>query len=683
MRHDAGDLYLEQVQIAGETVVVSAKKPLVERLADRMVLHTEQLISARGGNAWELLQKAPGVSVSGQDAVIVRNSAARILINNKLQLLSAEQVAEWLKTIPSENILRIEVITNPPASYGAEGGSLVNIVLRKDNRYGWNGVLRGSYQQNTFGKYRAGIDFNYRGSKLNIYGTYSFRYGKHLNSDVNSQTFSLAGGRQLTFQQNQERFYKPLNNRFRVGADYFLGKKDVIGIIAEQNFADSRSDFNIRSTVSGNPALVDSSFFTRHEENGNNTYGAYNINYKKHFNADKLVMNTDLDYARFADRTSAVNTSWFYDNTGAEKRNREIFSMQARQQINIYTARLDFTYSPAGPTRFEFGAKHSTIKTDNQLYFSVWNHVLQQFGNDTSRSNTFLYNEQVNALYFSVHSAKGKWKYQAGIRGEHTYTSANSVTLASKVKRNFFRVFPTAYVLYAPKEGYSYSFSIGNRINRPGYSFLNPFRFYSSPYSYIQGNPFLQPSFTYKAEAGATIRSNYNISLYYNYVTGMFTQLTYQDTQTRVTSYSRANLDKSNSVGIVLGAVNNIFSWWQSNIGMNIWRDQQRSRYLGSSFDYRKISFSFNISESFVINEQRKLRGELSFNYISPFIDGLYWSARSRYRLDAGLRQVILRGRADWAINATDLLRSKIDRQEVNYLDQRVTGKQYYDDRGI
>ncbi|MBL7729416.1 MAG: hypothetical protein JNM68_17100, partial [Dinghuibacter sp.] len=47
------------------------------------------------------------------------------------------------------------------------------------------------------------------------------------------------------------------------------------------------------------------------------------------------------------------------------------------------------------------------------------------------------------------------------------------------------------------------------------------------------------------------------------------------------------------------------------------------------------------------------------------------------------LRQVILRGRADWAINATDLLRSKIDRQEVNYLDQRVTGKQYYDDRGI
>lgn len=676
-----GPLHLEPLKKIEDTAVITGKRPVIERLPDRMVLNTEQLISSKGSTAWDIMQKAPGVSVSTQGMVYVRGGQARVMINNKLQLLSQEQLAEWLKSVPSENIIRIEVITNPSASFGAEGGSLVNIILRRDNRYGLNGIARFSYQLNTFAKYRTGADLNYRKNRLNLYGGYSFSYGEYLASDINTQTFAQAGNPDIVFRQNQERFNKPLGNRVRIGADYYINSKNVIGVLAEQNFTGSRLNFNIQSDVSRSNTIIDSSFYTNHSQKGDTRYSTYNFNYKKTYGAKNAVMNIDLDYARFKDMSDATNTSFFYDEAGQEKRQPVIFTMQAAQDVRIFTAKVDFT-QPLQQGTLEFGAKHSTIKTGNDLLFENWNHLIQAFQNDTSRSNIFAYTENVEAAYISFSLEKDKWKYQAGARSEYTHTTAYSGTLGSRVKRSYMRLFPTAYIMYAPKEGYSYNISIGNRINRPGYGFLNPFRFYSSPYSYIQGNPFLQPSFTYNAELGATLKTNYNITLYYKYIRGMFTQLTFQDSATKVTSYSRANLDKANNFGISLSATHNLFSWWQSNISADAWRDRQSSAYLGSSFDYRKFTYYFNINESFVLSKKNKINGELSFSYTSPFIDGLYWSERSRYRLDAGLRKPVLRGRATLALNATDLLRTKIDRQLVSYLNQRITGKQYYDERG-
>ncbi len=118
-----------------QEVEIKARKKLVERKIDRLVFNVQNSTSATGGDAMDALRVTPGVKVINDKISIIGKSGVSVLIDDKIMHLAGDDLANFLKTIPSDQIKSIEVITTPPAKYDAQGnGGLINIVLKKLKR---------------------------------------------------------------------------------------------------------------------------------------------------------------------------------------------------------------------------------------------------------------------------------------------------------------------------------------------------------------------------------------------------------------------------------------------------------------------------------------------------------------------------------------------------------------------
>src|SRR6218665_3741287 len=159
-------------------VDIKSKKRLIEHQADRLVFNVESMVSASGGDDAELLSKIPGVKLRNGSISLVGKSTVGVMINDKPSLLTGEDLLNFLKSIPSDNILKVEVIANPPAKYSAEGNSgLINIVLKNPKQKQWDAALSSNYTQTAYARGTAGGNFNYQKNKLSVFGNINYGNG--------------------------------------------------------------------------------------------------------------------------------------------------------------------------------------------------------------------------------------------------------------------------------------------------------------------------------------------------------------------------------------------------------------------------------------------------------------------------------------------------------------------------
>ncbi|UPF07242.1 carboxypeptidase-like regulatory domain-containing protein, partial [Flavobacterium psychrophilum] len=159
------DTYIGVIQIIEtqqqlEEVIIASKKKLIERKVDRLIFNVENSISASGGDAIDALKITPSIRVQNDKITMIGKSGMSIMIDDKLIQLSGYDLVNFLKTISSDNIKNIEVITTPPAKYSAEGNSgLVNIKLKKAKKDSWNATINSAYRQATYATRSIGGNF--------------------------------------------------------------------------------------------------------------------------------------------------------------------------------------------------------------------------------------------------------------------------------------------------------------------------------------------------------------------------------------------------------------------------------------------------------------------------------------------------------------------------------------------
>ncbi|OYX27649.1 MAG: hypothetical protein B7Z06_03800 [Flavobacteriales bacterium 32-35-8] len=161
----------EDTQELGGVLVV-AKRPSVKRLVDRLVFDVENS-TLSNNNVLDVLKFSPGVFVY-DGKITVKNSEPIIYINDRRIHLSSSEVQQLLEGTSAANIKSIEVITNPPAKYEAEGGAVINIVTSKNIIAGYNGSVFGNYKQGfEYPKYALGTSHFFKTDKLNSYLNYN------------------------------------------------------------------------------------------------------------------------------------------------------------------------------------------------------------------------------------------------------------------------------------------------------------------------------------------------------------------------------------------------------------------------------------------------------------------------------------------------------------------------------
>ncbi|WP_229725425.1 outer membrane beta-barrel family protein [Hymenobacter baengnokdamensis] len=341
--------------------------------------------------------------------------------------------------------------------------------------------------------------------------------------------------------------------------------------------------------------------------------------------------------------------------------------------------KADYVHPLAGtPWRAEAGAKASWVTTHSAITFDQ----LQQdeWQPDASRSNQFQYDEVIEAGYASLSTTLHQWELKAGLRGEHTYSLGQSPGTSQRVERNYFQLFPSAFVSRQVGEHDQVSVAAGRRITRPTYQNLNPFVSYTDAYTAIQGNPFLLPSLANSFVINYVHRDFQVLSLSYLRETNVVNLVTYQNDQTKVTTTRPENLDQALTVSLTSGGHMELTKWWGMDNQLVASYGEVQSQVEGQQVELRRVSATFNTDHTLRLPRQYQLL--VSGSYSSPSVQGLYYLRSSGY-LNLGLKKQLWNGRATLSLRASDLLRTNRYRSVVTYNNINMVWNNQWESRRV
>ena len=159
-----------------DEVIISSKKKLIQRKIDRLVFNVENSSKASEGDALDVLSVTPSIRVQNDNIMMIGKSNLKVMVNDKIIQLSGEYLTNFLRSIASEDIKEIEIITTPSAKYEASGNSgFVNIIIKEAKIDSWNAQIKSSYKQRRFSGGTLGGSFNFNKDKLSIATSFGYR----------------------------------------------------------------------------------------------------------------------------------------------------------------------------------------------------------------------------------------------------------------------------------------------------------------------------------------------------------------------------------------------------------------------------------------------------------------------------------------------------------------------------
>ena len=514
-------------------VEVKAKKPLIERQMDKLVVNVSASPLSAGSNGNDILRRSPGVRIDKDGNITVNGKGVEIWIDGKPSYLSGQQLKAMLDGTDGNTIEKIEIISNPSAKYDASGqGGIINIKTKRNMMKGLNGMLSAGYGGMYFGDVKrwlnnemVSLNLNYRGEKTYTFGQLTQVYAQN---DVDFETRRIVP--EIGSKQAIENYsYSGYNLDFqyymlKLGNDWYIDSVNTFGFILQVPYMRMKQDIiddrNIGYTVVGPDTTFSKTATNTATQAPQHTA---NLNFTHTFNeALERELTVNVDYNRYSTRSANLQKTDF----GTRSLNLDI---NTRQAADIYSAKLDFQTKFWQTGMIETGVKYALSSTDNRMTTdSTINNVKQP-----QTISNFLYQEHVAAAYISVGKQFGEhWSAKLGLRGEYTFSHGNWTSADSVTNKSYFDPFPTAYVGYTSsplgklQQPIAVSASYTRRIKRPNYWMLNPFRTYVDAYSYQEGNTNLSPEFNNDVELHFSWTQYFNLTFNFAHTQGMFDRKT-------------------------------------------------------------------------------------------------------------------------------------------------------------
>jgi len=651
------EIKLEKTATSLAAVTIVSKKPMVEVKADKTILNVEGTINAVGSDGLELLRKSPGVLVDKDDNISLSGkNGVRIYVDGRQSPLAGKDLADYLRSLNSSSIEAIEIITNPSAKYDAAGNAgIINIRLKKNKTFGTNGSLTGGYGIGRFAKYNGGISLNHRNRGVNVFGNYNY------NDSKNYMFMNLR--RELLdtlFDQQNTIINKTSSHNFKTGADFFLNKKNTIGVIVSGNISDDQFATNSSTPITYIPSGITDRILVANnknkaERNNVNT----NINYRYSDTAGR-ELNVDADYGRYRLRSDQLQPNFYYDPASGNELNRLIYNMIAPTNIDIYTIKSDYEQN-FKKGRLGIGFKTAWINSGNN--FERYNVYSNGKTLDTLRSNHFDYDENINAAYVNYSRQMKGWMLQAGLRVENTGTKGRSTGFSkngsgytpydSVFTRNYTNLFPSAAITFNKNPMSQWSLSYSRRIDRPQYQNLNPFEFKLDEYTFQKGNTGLRPQYTNSFGITHTYKYKLNTTLNYSHVSDVFTQLV--DTAELSKSFiTQKNLAEQDIVSINISYPLQV-KWFSAFINFNGYYSHYQADFGGGNRTINLDVFAYNIFAQNSFDLGKGWKGELSGWYASPSIWGGTFESRAMWNVDMGMQKSLFDGKGNIKVSVSDV----------------------------
>jgi len=649
------------------SVTVRAQPNPVERKLDRTVYNVENSVTSEGSTALEVMQRLPGVQVSGDGSIsLAGKQNVNVFIDGKPSNLGDEDLANLLRGMPSGNIQRIEIMSNPSAKYDAAGsGGIINIVRKRTKKEGWNGSVTGGAGQGEYPRYNGAVNLSYKDAGYSLYANMAYLHNKallgtNIESDVLNPDKSL-DNRQLTNTRNV-RFtnaYTPA-----AGIDFNLSNRTTLGFSGVGSIQDQGN------TTTSSLQQLDGNLHPTGKTQYINRYSDHPYNYtaSSHFShqldSTGGEFTVDLDFSDYYNKPGQAISNELYD-AGGQFLMDSLNQLNQVRRLNIYSAKVDLSKTLEGGVRFEAGLKSSYVKANSN------DHFYDVFGTgevlNPNQSNHFINKENINAGYINLNKEFRKLTVQAGLRAEHTANHADQLNNGEEIRQNYVKLFPSLFLDYKFDDVNKVNFRIGRRIDRPAYSLMNPFRRPLSATLYFEGNPNLQPQTSTNLELTYSFTDAFYITGGYEIFNDFITTLPFLDsdkvTQTRIPS----NVNGTHSYNVEIGYSKRLLGWWTPSYDVDIYRQSSHGSVMGVDVENPGIvSVDFDLNNSFSI--AKGLTAEVNYKFAGRrrIVSTTYGGYSV---LNLGVKKSVIQGKGTITLNLTNVFQSENETSTYQYGD--------------
>jgi len=648
-------LILDKKSNSLSEVTVTGKKPMVENKIDKTVVNVESFISNAGGTAMDVLEKSPGIIVDRDGNIGLKGKqGVIILVDGKQTFLGGQDLANFLKNMPANQLETIEIMTQPSAKYDASGNSgIINITTKKNKQSGFNGSVSLSYVQGVYPKSSNSINFNYRKNKVNLFSSYNYSYWEGFNQLSLLRKFrSNTSNLNAVFDQQSDAVNVGNGHTLRTGIDYSINKKTTIGFAVNETYNPRQWNSMSFSKISNGNYQLDSTntAHTRSKDPWKNM--GLNLNFRKVLDSTGRELTADFDYLYYLSRSRQFSDNYTFTNQGQQLSDSFLLRGNLPSDIKIYSAKADYVHPLSKESKIEAGLKSSYVETDNNAQYTKFDNPKQQWVTDDIRSNHFVYTENINAAYINYNRQIKKWGVQSGLRYEHTISKGRQLINNKDFNRNYGQLFPTAYVSYTLNKKNQFGLSYGRRIERPNYRDMNPFQYFLDQYTYQEGNPYLTPQFSHNIQVSHNFKSEMNTTLNYTQTTDIINDILKQNNNTKVTYVTKENVAKRRNIGLSVNYNKPLSKWWTTSVFANIFNNRFEGFVNNTPLDVNISSLMFNV------NNQLKFKkgwgGELSGFYRSRMQDGGIIVSKPMGMFSLGASKQIMKGKGTLKINVID-----------------------------
>ncbi|HRZ41360.1 MAG TPA: TonB-dependent receptor [Bacteroidales bacterium] len=646
-------LLQESASVLGK-VEVTAKQGVMEMHIDKRVFNVDQSIVSQGQTATEVLETVPSVEVDMDGNVSLRGSGnVTILIDGRPSAMLSGDIATALKQIPANIVESIEIITNPSAKYDPEGMSgIVNIKLKKDRRGGINGVVSAGY--GTWGKYNGSLNLNYRTQKFNVFGSYSLNRGSMYHFGTTNTVNSQNPDSLFYTDQELNMVGQRRSQMVRVGADWFINKKNTLSGTFSTNLSKHTDDDTVFTVFRDvNRLISDRSNRISGSTEDETGYSA-GLTWQRQFGrqGQELLVDANLSVRDETEETSYTDEilyAGYSDVSFYDYSNRRTFDVN-----RVASLQADYTHPINSRSKIEAGARIGYRMLDDDQYTNNFDTATGLWIPDTNRTYQYIFSEMIPALYATWSGSLSKLSYKAGLRLEHTLIHGDLPEDAEDFSRNYPSLFPSIHLSYKQDKSTEYLISYSRRISRPRSGMLNPFTDYSDPMNIRTGNPYLDPEFTHSIEVGySRFFKKFSIisSIFYRQSNDQIERFKEIDS-TGVTIMTFRNLSSGISYGYEFIGTYHPAKWWSINGNFNLNQRIINADKIQEGLRNSGLMWSVKLMSTMNLSTGTSI--QITGNYTSPRILTLGTSA-PRYVVDLGVRQSVLKNRGTLSLRVSDV----------------------------
>ena len=588
-----------------------------------------------GGSIGDALRQQSSVTVDPDGNVSIRGNGNVLLLLDGVPTNLGS-----INAIPSSNIASIEIITNPNASYDAEGtGGIINIVTKKGGKKGLSGMAAVNYGFNHFTN--GSLALNYIRNKFALRFNYQVKYEDDINNG-NLYRYYRTTGDSLSQQIHALRTVfnnnislgvtiKP-NMRNKIDADFrlILPRLNTVQDLSNDWYHNGiLSHENRRSDVTWNRENLDGTFAYWH------AIRPGKLTFSVKANVSKIWGHRPSYYFLEGDSVSKSVSGGSPLLTSAQTDWKFI------EKYGFWDAGVKFSYR------------------QNDIYHNFF--VRDSLGWDYSHqfSNDLMHREYVPAAYVQFTSTewRDRFTWSAGLRAEYSRTHLHSEKeLLDEWSQHFF-LGPSLSLKYKISKKHSLSFAYSRRITRPTYPQLNPYMSMIDPHNFEQGNMHLQPETADNAELLYQFKVPkwaVNVGVYGNYIHHYITQVARFEGDILLMTY--INATSQTKAGLDFSVKADPWKWMTATLGTNTY-------YLRSvgNIDEWDISNSGWVNNSNLRLDFRPIKGmniNLQYFVNTPQYYPQFTTRLSHY-LNIGISQKFLKGALTVSAQLTDVFNTR------------------------